>query len=123
MNRIISVHEYKLKSSISGEQFELAIRNAQEHGLFNLPGLLGYHFLKRIRGTRQTDYTSVWIYQDKDSWVKLWGEPDNPVEQENYPKKWKIWENEILAPLLTQDPDRIYYASYEEFYCKPPRSY
>jgi hypothetical protein len=31
-----------------------------------------------------------------------------------YPEKWKIWENEVLAPFLTQDPDTIRFTSYEE---------
>ena len=28
--------------------------------------------------------------------------------------KWKVWENEILAPLLNRDPDTIRFTSYEE---------
>jgi hypothetical protein len=115
MTRVISVHEYKLKSGVSSEQFEMAVKNARKRELFNLPGLIGYHFLKCIRGTRKIDYAAIWIYEDKASWEKLWGKSDNPFKKEGYPEKWKIWENEILAPLLTQDPDRIYYAAYKEF--------
>jgi hypothetical protein len=29
-------------------------------------------------------------------------------------QKWQVWENEILAPLLSQDPDTIRFTSYEE---------
>jgi len=115
MAKVISIHEYKLKSGISSEQFENAVENARSRGLFDLPGMMGYHFLKHIRGTRKVEYAAIWIYEDRDSWEKLWGKADNPIKKENYPQKWKIWENEILAPLLTQNPDHIFYAAYEEF--------
>jgi hypothetical protein len=60
-------------------------------------------------------YAAIWIYKDRDSWEKLWGKANNPVKKEDYPEKWKLWENKILAPLLTQDPDHIYYAAYDKF--------
>ena len=115
MSRVISIHEYNLKSGVSAEQFEMAVEKARSRELFNLPGLIGHYFLKRIRGTRKVEYTAIWIYEDRASWEKLWGKADKPYKKENYPEKWKIWENEILAPLLTQDPDHIYFAAYEEF--------
>lgn len=115
MNRVISIHEYKLKNDISGEQFEATVEKARELDLFNLPGLIEYHFLKRIRGSRNVEYSAIWIYQNREAWEKLWGKADSPIKKENYPKKWKIWEGEFLAPLLAQDPDRIDYAAYEEF--------
>jgi hypothetical protein len=114
MTRIISIHEYKLRDNISGEQFETAVEEARHRGLFNLPGLVGYHFLKHIRGTRTVEYAAIWIYQDGNSWEKLWGKVDQSYTKEKYPEMWKIWEDEILAPLITQDPDHIFYAAYEE---------
>ena len=73
-----------------------------------------FYFLKRIRGTREVAYTAIWIYKNKNFWGKIWGENNNPVPKEQYPETWKIWEDEILAPLITQEPDRIHYAAYEE---------
>jgi hypothetical protein len=115
MTRVISIHEYRLKNGVSFEQFEAAVDNARRRGLFNLPGLIDHHFLRRIRGTRKIEFTTIWIYENRNSWEKLWGKADDPIQKENYPEKWKIWENQILAPLLDQDPDRIDYAVYEEF--------
>lgn len=114
MTKLISIHEYILKKNVSGEQFEKAVELARSRGLFNLPGLIDYQFLKYVRGTRNVQYAAIWIYSDRKSWEKLWGPVENPVKKDNYPEKWKIWENTILAPLLKQDPDQIYYASYEE---------
>jgi heme-degrading monooxygenase HmoA len=115
MARIISVHEYKLKDGVSRQQFEAAVEDARQAGLFSLPGMIDHHFLRRIRGTRQVEFAAIWIYESRESWEKLWGKADQPVKKEHYPEKWKIWEDEILTPLLAQDPDRIDYAAYEEF--------
>ena len=60
-------------------------------------------------------YTAIWVYKNREAWEKLWGKADKPIKKENYPEKWKIWEDQLLAPLLSQDPDHIYYAAYEEF--------
>ena len=109
MSRIISIHEYTLRPDVSAAQFEKTVEQARKRRLFNLPGLIEYYFLKRIRGTRQTDYAAIWIYENKTAWTNLWGTMNNPVKKENYPEQWKVWENELLAP------DKIFYASYEEF--------
>ena len=115
MNDVISIHEYQLKKGVSAEQFEQAVANARGRELFKLPGLSEHHFLKRIRGTRNTHYAAIWLYADRNSWEKLWGKVENPTPKENYPEKWKIWEDEILAPLLGHDPDHIDYAAYDAF--------
>ena len=115
MKKVISVHEYQLKNNISDAQFESAVENARSRKLFSLPGLIDYYFLRRIRGTREVSYTAIWIYKNRDSWEKIWGEKNNPLPKNQYPEKWKIWEDEILAPLITQESDRIQYAAYEEF--------
>lgn len=114
MTKVISIHEYLLKENVTGEQFEKAVENARSLRLFDLPGLIDHHFLKYIRGTRKIQYAAIWVYADRESWEKLWGTANNPIKKEDYPAKWKIWENEILAPLLAQDPDQMYYASFEE---------
>ena len=30
------------------------------------------------------------------------------------PDNWKVWEREILAPFLAEDPDAIRFTTYEE---------
>jgi hypothetical protein len=115
MSRVISIHEYKLRDNISGEQFEAAVESAREQNLFELPGLTSYSFLKRIRGTREVEYIAEWIYENREMWERLWGKIDAPIKKEDYPEEWKIWEDELLAPLLSQDPDSINFAAYEEF--------
>ena len=111
MARIISIHEYSLRSGVSGEDFEKAVETAVRRGLFRLPGLEAYHFLRGVKGHRKGEYAAVWIYRDREAWEELWGPPEHPVGKENYPEPWKIWEDEILAPLLDRDPDRIIYTS------------
>jgi hypothetical protein len=115
MGSVISIHEYKLRHGVTSEQFEATVENARNQELFDLPGLVEYHFLKRIRGTKMVEYSAIWTYENRDVWERLWGKTDNPLEKEEYPEKWKIWEDELLAPLLSQDPDRIDFAAYEEF--------
>ena len=115
IQRVISIHEYQLKEGITEEQFETAVAKAREQNLFRLPGLERYHFLKRIRGTRQINFVSIWIYDSKISWINLWGNVNHPLSKEDYPRNWKIWEDEILKPLLVQEPDKINFGAYEEF--------
>ena len=115
MSKIISIHEYKLKDDVTAERFEAAVENARKQRLFNLPGLIEYHFLKRIRGTKMVEYSAIWIHENRDIWEKLWGKADSPIPKDNYPEKWKVWADELLAPLLTQAPDRIEFAANEEF--------
>lgn len=115
MTKIMSIHEYKLKEGLSRRQFEAAVEDARKRRLFSLPGFIEYHLLRRIRGTRDIEFAAIWIYENRVSWAKLWGKADAPIKKEKYPEQWRIWEDEILAPLLAQDPDRIDYAAYEEF--------
>lgn len=115
MAKVISVHEYKLKDGVSRQQFEAAVEDARQADLFSLAGLIDCHFVQRIRGTRDIEFAAIWMYESRESWERLWGKVGQPVRKEHYPEKWKIWEDEILAPLLAQDPDRIDYAAYEEF--------
>ena len=114
MPRVISIHDYELKPGVSGDAFEQAAREAERRGLFDLPGLVGHHFLRGLKGARRGAYTALWIFESRDAWERLWGTVEAPVRPSDYPARWKIWESEVLAPLLDQDPDTIRFTSYEE---------
>lgn len=114
MSKVISIHEYVLKPDISDDQFEQAFRDAETRGLFRMPGLVAYHFVKGIKGTRRGDYTAIWIYESRAAWEHLWGTVEHPRNKHEYPENWQVWEEAVLAPLLTQDPDTITFTSYEE---------
>lgn len=113
MTRVISVHEYTLKPDVTEDQFKDAIQEAQARNLFQLPGLMEVHFLRGIKGKRRGQFTAIWVYESKEAWEGLWGSPEQPRSKDDYPKSWKIWENELLTPLLDRDPDQIEYTSYE----------
>ena len=114
MAKIISVHEYELKPGVDDAEFERALDDAEKRGLFELPGLVAHHFLKGLKGTRRGAYAAIWIFESRAAWEKLWGTPEAPRPPTEYPLKWKVWENEVLAPLLAQDPDTIRFTSYLE---------
>ncbi|NIQ37269.1 MAG: hypothetical protein GTN81_01565 [Proteobacteria bacterium] len=115
MPKIISVHEYILKPGVDEKEFEQAIREAEKRDLLRLPGLVDHHFVKGIRGSRKGCYAAIWVYESREAWESLWGKADRPRRKEDYPGNWKIWEDEVLAPLLSQDPDRIAFTAYEQF--------
>jgi heme-degrading monooxygenase HmoA len=114
MARVISIHEYELKRDVQDATFEGALREAERRGLFDLPGLVGHHFLRGLKGARRGRYAAVWIFESREAWERLWGTVDRPKPPADYPEAWKVWENEILAPLLDQDPDTIRFTSYVE---------
>ena|SRR5437773_10810497 len=116
MARIISVHEYDLKQGSNPAQFEQALRDAEARGLFDLPGLMGHHFVKGVKGATRDAYAAVWVYESREAWERLWGTIERPREREEYPEKWRIWEEEILAPVLSGHPDAIRFTAYEELY-------
>ena len=111
-SQVISIHEYELKPSVDGARFERAFKEAEARGLFELPGLLQYHFVKGIRGARKCKYAVIWIYENKKAWEQLWGPVDQPISKSNYLEKWLTWEDEVLAPFLRQEPDAISFTSY-----------
>jgi hypothetical protein len=115
MTKVISVHEYNLKPSVENRSFERAILEAEARGLFQLPGLIGYHMVKGIKGSRTGCYAAIWVYEDREAWEKLWGSPEHPQAKDEYPRNWRIWEEEILSPFLTQEPDEIQFTAYEEW--------
>ncbi len=87
MGKIISLHHYGLLPGADEARFEQALRQAQESGLLRLPDLVDYHFIKGIKGEWCGRLAAVWIYESR--------------------------EEEILAPFLDCDPDRIEFTSYE----------
>jgi hypothetical protein len=114
VGRVISVHEYELRTGVADADFERALRDAERRGLFDLPGLVGHHFLKGLKGARRGAYAAIWIFESRQAWERLWGTPEAPHSPADYPENWKIWETVILAPLLAQDPDTIRFTSYQE---------
>jgi hypothetical protein len=114
MTRVISVHEYVLKPAVDNRSFAKAFQEAEKRGLFQLPGLLGYHMLKGIKGSRRGHYATIWVYEDRQSWERLWGSPEHPKDINDYPEEWQTWE-EILAEFLVDDPDKIQFTAYEEW--------
>ncbi len=116
MSRIISVHEYTLKSNVSKQEFENAVQQAHKGDLLQLPGLVEYHFVKGIKGQRKDRYAAIWIYESREAWEKLWGTPENPKKKQDYPENWKVWEKNVLAPFLSKDPDKIKFTAYEALF-------
>lgn len=114
MAKVISVHEYVLKPTVDDRSFMKAIREAEMSGLFQLPGLFGYHMVKGIKGSRRGCYAAIWVYEDRQSWESLWGSPEHPKDVNDYPEKWQTWE-EILSEYLLDDPDKIQFTVYEEW--------
>ena len=113
MTPIICIHEYVLKPDIDDCQFEQAVLTAQQQRLFDLPGLSAYHVVKGIKGARKGHYTAIWIYESREAWEALWGPVEQPRQKYEYPAAWQVWEDDLLAPLLTQEPDTITFTSYE----------
>jgi heme-degrading monooxygenase HmoA len=114
MAKVISVHEYELKPGVLEVEFERAFHDAERRGLLDLPGLVGHHFLKGLKGARCGAYAAIWIFESREAWERLWGRPEAPRPAAEYPEIWKVWENTILTPLLNQDADTIRFTSYEE---------
>jgi hypothetical protein len=115
MKRVVSIHEYQLRPDTSPESFEKAIVDARGRGIIRLPGLVDSYFLRRIRGSGGAPHASIWIYESKQAWEKLWGEVGRPLGQSDYPANWRVWEDQVLAKFLDRDPDRIVFSAYEEF--------
>lgn len=110
---ILSVHHYDLAESTTPAAFREAVREAERRGLFDLPGLVEYRFLRGIRGRRSDEFSAVWTYESLDAWERLWGPVDDPVDEAEYPDRWSEWEDDLLDPLIEGDPDEIDYTAYE----------
>lgn len=113
---VISVHHYELTEGVDPSDFRDAVEEAVSRDLFdNIPGLVDYRIGRGIRGARSGKFAAVWIYESKEAWVDLWGPVGDPVPKAEYPDAWLTWEDELLAPLLVEDPDKIEFTSYESF--------
>lgn len=110
---IVSIHNYTLAESVTGDDFREVVKEAERRDLFDLPGLVDHQFLRGVKGARKNEFTAVWWYASRDAWRTLWGPVDDPVSKEEYPKKWAEWENQLLATILVEDPDEIEYTTYE----------
>jgi hypothetical protein len=114
MPKLISIHEYDLKPEVNTTAFERAIRDAESRDLLRLPGLVAHHLVKGVKGARSGAYAAIWVYESQQAWEQIWGPPDHPRSSPQYPENWKVWEGEVLAPFLIQDPDAIRFTTYVE---------
>ncbi len=114
LTKIISIHHYRLKDGVSAQDFMVAIKLALAEQLFDLPGLENFQFIRGIKGEREGEWSAIWTYSSQKSWEALWGPLTEPKTKIDYPQQWIRWEDELLTPLLDQDPDKITYTSYEE---------
>lgn len=110
---LVSVHEYVLKPDADPDAFEAAVTDAEERGLLDLPALETHYLVRGLRGDRRDRYAAIWVWESRAAWEALWGPPDDPVPKSEYPEPWVTWEDEVLAPFLTEDPDGIRFTTYE----------
>src|SRR5258706_15296985 len=94
MTRVISVHEYELRPEWPPEAFERAIRDAEQRGLFDLPGLAAHYFLRGLKGQRRGPYAAIGLFDSAEAWEALWGPVDDPRPPDDYPERWEIWVRE-----------------------------
>lgn len=111
---IISTHHYELAQTATEDDFYEAVEEAEQRDLFTLSGLSDYRFLRGIRRNRMDKFAALWVWESREAWRKLWGSVGDPIDKENYPEKWLVWEDEILNPILSSDPDDIDYTAYDE---------
>ena len=116
---IVSIHEYELATDATPAEFEAVVSEAESRDLFALSGLVDYEFLHCIKGARADQYTAIWRYESRAAWRELWGPVDDPVPKSAYPEEWQTWENELLSPVLAEDPDEITFTSYEVVHSTP----
>lgn len=111
---VVSVHHYELAESAAPSEFREAVSAAVNRGLFEqIPGLIEYRIGHGIRGARTGEFAALWVYESKEAWVDVWGPVGDPVAKSDYPEPWLTWEDELLDPILADDPDTITYTSYE----------
>src|SRR5258708_33977941 len=104
MAKVISVHEYELKPDVPEADFERAIGDAERRGLLDLPGLVGHHFLKGMKGARSRAYAALWIFESRQAGERLRGTAEAPRPRAENPENGKVWEHTALWPPFAQDP-------------------
>ncbi|EMA24378.1 hypothetical protein [Haloarcula argentinensis] len=113
---IVSIHQYELADSASPDDFRDAVTAAVDENLFDdIPGLVDYRIGRGIKGSCTDQFAAVWVYESQASWEAVWGPVDDPLPKSAYPDAWLRWEDELLAPVLADDPDTIEYTSYDVF--------
>lgn len=113
---MVSIHQYELADSATPSDFRDAVAAAVDQNVFDaIPGLVEYRIGRGIKGSRTDQFAAVWVYESKASWEAVWGSVDDPVSKSAYPDAWLRWEDELLDPVLANDPDNIEYTSYEVF--------
>jgi len=111
---VVSVHHYELSESADESDFRAAVAEAERRNLFErVPGLIEYRIGQGIKGDRAGRFAAIWIYESKTVWEDVWGSVDDPNPKSEYPDAWLVWEDDLLAPILAENPDRIEYTSYE----------
>lgn len=90
MAKVISVHEYEPKPRVLEADFERALHDAERRSLLDLPGLVGHHFLRGLKGVRRGAYAAIWIFKSRQAWERLWGAPQAPRPAADYPENWKV---------------------------------
>lgn len=111
---ITSIHHYELAESAQPSDFRDAVEAAVRRELFaSIPGLTDYRFVRGIKGDRTGKFAAVWTYESREAWTDVWGPVDEPVPKAEYPDEWLVWEDELLEPILADDPDDVEYTSYE----------
>lgn len=110
---MISLHEYELAPGATLEDFAEVARVAESRGLFDLEGLEDYRFLEGIRGAGAGGPAALWRWESGEAWEELWGPAGDPKPAAEYPPGWREWE-ELLEPVLADDPDEIRFTSYRE---------
>ncbi len=71
----------------------------------DLPGLMEHHFLKGIKGAQGGQYVAVWGTPGSRLIIRAQSRIIRRAPQQ--------WE-QLLAPFLDQEPDRIEFTAYEE---------
>lgn len=111
---IVSIHQYELAADAEPADFRAAVTEATDRGLFEaIPGLVEYRIGRGIKGARAGQFAALWFYESRTAWESVWGPVDDPAPKDEYPEAWLVWEDELLDPVLADDPDEIVYTSYE----------
>lgn len=104
---IIAIHEHVLRPYINAEEYEKAVGEAI--GELKIPGLLRAFHLKGFKGTRQGEYSIIWVFANQKVLEDNFGTPDKP----KLPESWLHYENDVLAQYIIDEPDKIVFTDYK----------